>query len=506
MHSGDRANTKGHPTHGGSVFAALRTERVRPRQIRKAPYAWRLAVGTVCFGAFMGQLDASIVTLIFPALRREFHTSLASVQWVSLSYLLALVAFLIPVGRFSDAHGRKLMYLYGFWVFTIASAACGFAPNLLTLIGFRVVQGAGAAMLQANSVAIVTTSTPPHRLRMALGVQAAAQALGLAMGPTLGGLLVDGAGWRWVFWLNIPVGLLGLVAGRYLLPRTRHRTPLEGLDIVGLALLTAATSSTLLCLSAASGLPLAPATIAGLVVVAVGSGYLLFRRRGMTTGQLLDLTLLRRPAIRTGLGVALCGYLILFGPLVLVPIALIRAGNSATYAGLVLTPLPAGFALAAIGANKVLSAGWADHRRATTGLIITVTALAGMLAAPLAASFLVPLLALLGIGLGIFTPANNHIVMTAIPPDRTGVGGGLLNTTRGLGTALGVALTTLGLRVGVSNHSDIGPRLALGILLIVAVAASVMTWTPSPAHDGAKMQPATQPEHPSGRQCRGLKY
>jgi MFS family permease len=203
----------------------------------------------------MGQLDASIVTLTYGSLRTEFHTSLAAVEWVSLAYLLTLVALLIPAGWLADAHGRKLLYLYGFAVFTLASAACGLAPSLEALVGFRVVQAAGAALMQSNSVALVTTSAPRERMRAALGGQAAAQALGLALGPTVGGALVSTLGWRWVFGVNVPIGLVALVAGHYLLPRTRARTRAAGFDWQGLALLAVATTSALLGVSAVSGLP-----------------------------------------------------------------------------------------------------------------------------------------------------------------------------------------------------------------------------------------------------------
>ena len=117
--------------------------------------------------------------------------------------------------------GRKLVYTYGFGVFTAASAACGLAPGLTALIAFRLVQAAGAAMLQANSVALVTTSVPKARMRLALGMQAGAQSLGLALGPTLGGLITVTVGWRFVYWFNVPVGIMTVVAARYLLPRTR---------------------------------------------------------------------------------------------------------------------------------------------------------------------------------------------------------------------------------------------------------------------------------------------
>src|SRR6202034_3172345 len=142
-------------------------------------------------------------------------------QWVSLAYLLVLTALLVPAGRWSDRAGRKLLYLYGFVVFSAASAACGLAPSLGVLVALRVVQAGGAALLQANSVALVVTSVPARTRRAALGVQAAAQAVGLASGPVIGGLLVATAGWRWVFFLNVPVGVLAVVAGVYLLPRTR---------------------------------------------------------------------------------------------------------------------------------------------------------------------------------------------------------------------------------------------------------------------------------------------
>ncbi|MBV9750345.1 MAG: MFS transporter, partial [Acetobacteraceae bacterium] len=180
------------------------TEPPRPEVIRRYPRAPWLAVGVVCFGAFMGQLDASIVTLTFRPMQHEFGAPLAAVQWVSLAYLLALVAMLAPAGRVADAVGRKLVYGYGFIIFTAGSAACGLAPSLGLLIAFRVAQAAGAAMLQANSVALVATSVPAARMRLALSVQAAAQSVGLGLGPTLGGLLTQTAGWRAVYWINVP--------------------------------------------------------------------------------------------------------------------------------------------------------------------------------------------------------------------------------------------------------------------------------------------------------------
>src|ERR1700752_5018319 len=170
------------------VHRSIWQEPPRPAVVRESRLAPWLAVGVVCFGAFMGQLDASIVTITFPAMERDFGVPVAAVQWVSLIYLLGLVALLAPAGRLGDAVGRKLVYTYGFAVFPVGSAACGLTPSLGALVLLRLVQSVGAAMLQSNSVALVTTSAPKDRMRFALGVQAGAQANGLAPGPTPGGL------------------------------------------------------------------------------------------------------------------------------------------------------------------------------------------------------------------------------------------------------------------------------------------------------------------------------
>jgi MFS family permease len=166
-------------------------------------YMW-FVVGTICIGAFMGQLDASIAQLVLPTLERFFHARLSLVSWVALAYLLALAGTLPFFGRLADMFGRKLLYTGGFVVFMAGSALAGYAPTLTFLIGARVFQAMGAGLLQANSVAIITAAAGPARRGRAIGVQGAAQAIGLSTGPALGGLLIQSLGWRWVFWINVP--------------------------------------------------------------------------------------------------------------------------------------------------------------------------------------------------------------------------------------------------------------------------------------------------------------
>ena len=153
------------------------------RSSGSAPNAHWFAVAAVCVGAFMGQLDASIVTVALPTLQHTFDVSVGAVTWVGLSYLLVLVATVTAVGRFADMWGRKLLYVYGFLIFTLASVLCGLAPGLGWLCGFRALQAIGAAMLQANSLAIIVLVVPAAALGRAIGFQGAAQALGSGAGP-----------------------------------------------------------------------------------------------------------------------------------------------------------------------------------------------------------------------------------------------------------------------------------------------------------------------------------
>ena len=317
----------------------------RPHAVARLRWAPWLAVGSVCVGAFMGQLDASIASLALPAISRNFGSPLAVVQWVALAYLLTLIALVAPVGRWSDTYGRKLLYLYGFGVFTLGSAACGVAPTLGLLIAARVFQAVGAAMLQANSVALIRTSVHPSRLRLAFGIQGTAQAVGLALGPTVGGLLLQLGSWRWLFAINIPAGALGLIAGWLLLPRTRHRRPTTPFDLPGLALFVPGITAGTWALSALTSHPW-PGTAA--LAVSIGLLAWFFHRSGVNRHPLLDLEVLRRPLFVLPLAAGPLAYATFFGVLFALPLFL-RTTTPLSIAaiGLVLTCLPAGLALTA---------------------------------------------------------------------------------------------------------------------------------------------------------------
>lgn len=463
------------------IGPSLLREPPRPERIRRRTDAHWLVVATVCVGAFMGQLDASIVTLAFPTLKAEFHTTLAMVEWVGLAYLLALAGTVTAVGRLADMVGRKLLYTYGFGVFTLASAGCALAPSLSVLVLCRVVQGVGAAMLQANSVALITTAMPRGRLGRGIGAQGTAQALGLAVGPAVGGLLIALGGWRLLFLINVPVGLVGTAAGWLLLPRTRDLAPRTRFDWTGLALFIPAVSALLLALSLGAGGQLGmPASLA-VSAIAIGAAVGFLRHERHTPAPMLDLGLFTRRQFSAGVSAGLLGYLVLFGVLFVTPFFLEGVwGLHTGSAGLALAVLPAALGLAAPVAG-VLTDRHGPRTPTILGMLVTA---AGLLGLAVTASMHEPIgamagaLAVVGLGVGVFTPANNTAVMSSAPPRQSGVAGGVLNLTRGVGTALGVALTGLvfDLAAGRATPAALPATLVqrgfvVAVLLLAATAA-----------------------------------
>jgi EmrB/QacA subfamily drug resistance transporter len=420
----------------------LLREPARPRRIATASWGPALVVATVCIGAFMGQLDASIVSLALPAIGTDLHASTAATEWVALSYLLTLVSLVAPIGRVADTIGRKLLYTYGFGVFALASLACGLAPNLLTLDIFRVLQAFGAAMLQANSVALIATAVPRRMLGRAVGVQGAAQAVGLALGPAAGGLLLQLGSWRLLFLLSVPAGVLGVATGWFFLPRSRDLAARRPVDWRGLALFVPSVASLMLALSLATRAEPA-ALLGGLGVIALVFGVLFGRHARRAEAPLLDLGLFRRRAFSAGLTSGLLSYTATFGLLFTAPLALaaayhLRSGRS----GVVLTLLPVALGLTAPFAGR-LADRWGFRAVTATGMAVATVGLLGIALSRPSLGLFAVLLVVIGVGLGLFTPANNASVMASAPKHESGAAAGILNMTRGLGTALGIAAATL---------------------------------------------------------------
>jgi EmrB/QacA subfamily drug resistance transporter len=439
-----------------------------------------LVLVTVCIGAFMNQLDASIVTVAFPTLQRSFHAGLGSVTWVGLSYLLVLVGLVTGVGRMADMVGRKLLYMYGFIVFIIGSGLCALAPSLLALDGFRVLQGVGAAMIQANSVAILVLALPREKLGRGIGIQGAAQALGLALGPTIGGLLIALGGWRLIFFVNVPVGIVGTVMAWFLIPRSRHLQDRVPFDWLGLGLFVPAVAALLSAVSFGNSAGWTSPAIIGLFLLAVALGAAFIRRERHTPDPMLDLTLFKRVPFAAGIASGLLSYLVLFGTLFVVPFYLERALHlSPGRSGLMLGVMPIALGITAPVAGR-LAEQLGARPLTVAGMAISAAVMGALIVAHGSLLFIVVELAVLGVGLGLFTPPNNAAIMGAVPREQSGLASGVLNMTRGMGTAMGLAFSSLvfGLVAG-SEHASAalvtsGFKASAAFLGLIALMAMVL--------------------------------
>lgn len=436
----------------------------RPRRVAQSPRAAALVVATVCIGALMGQLDASIVSVALPKMSQQLHAGLGAVEWVSLSYVLTLVALVAPIGAWADSVGRKALYVGGFAVFTAASAGCAAAPGLVVLCLCRVVQACGAALMQANSVALIAAATPRSRLGRMVGLQAAAQAIGLAAGPAIGGALLAAGSWRLLFLVNVPAGIVGVVTGATMLPRSRDLAPARRIDPRSVALFVPVVGLTLLAMSLAASSGTARMVAPVAAAAGCAGGWWFVRQERRTARPLVTPDVIRAPGLRRSLLAALSGYAVLFGTLVSIPLYL-HAAHRASLAttGLLLAALPVG-----IGAVAPLAGHLADRSPVVVsrgGLALAVVVLAVVGAAHLAGGQLALLLAALGAGLGAFTPANNRAVMLAAPPGASGAAAGLLNMTRGLGTAAGTAVAV----VAFGTTADPAAGLLAAALALVGV-------------------------------------
>src|SRR3977135_3937864 len=199
---------------------------------------WTL--GAVSVGLFMIMLDNTVVNVALPSMRRSLHMSLSELEWVVAGYALTFAAFMLIGGKLADFLGRRLIFAIGLAVFTGASLACGLAPNGGFLIGARVVQGLGGALMNPATLSIITATFPPRERGKAIGIWAGVSAMALAIGPLVGGLITEQVSWNWVFFINVPVGLLGIVVARLVITESRDESEEQRLDLPGLVVSGAA--------------------------------------------------------------------------------------------------------------------------------------------------------------------------------------------------------------------------------------------------------------------------
>jgi EmrB/QacA subfamily drug resistance transporter len=404
-------------------------------------YKWR-AMLVVSIGIFMATLDASIVNIALPTLTDYFNTDLATIEWVILSYLLTITTLLLTLGRLSDMYGRKPMFMAGLLTFTLGSGLCSLSASADQLIAFRVVQGLGAAMIMANSPAIITAVFPHTERGKALGLMGTVVSIGSMTGPVMGGLLISWMGWQSIFYINIPVGLLGTVyAFKTLEPDQLHGS--QKFDIQGAILMFMSLVSLVLAITRGQALGWdSPAIIGLFTLFAVFlAGFVIVEKRA--DQPMVDLSLFRNRPFSASNASGFLSFIAMFAVILLMPFYMEEIlGYNPRLVGMAFVAVPLVMALVAP------VSGWISDRTNSfllSSLGMAIASLALFLLANLDqdATFIdiVVRMGMIGLGMGLFQSPNNSIVMGSVPKNRLGIAGGTLGMVRNLGMVTGIAIS-----------------------------------------------------------------
>jgi EmrB/QacA subfamily drug resistance transporter len=436
-----------------------------------------LAVGV---GTFMSALDGSVVNTVLPVMAGSFGSDIATIQWVVTLYLLVVSALLLSFGRLGDLRGHKVVYVTGFMVFVLGSALCGLAPTAGALIACRALQAVGAAMLFANSPAILTRNFPPAQRGQALGLRATLTYLGQMVGPFLGGWLAVQFSWRAVFYINVPVGVLALLLSLRFIPRDAPADHAERFDLAGALTFMGGLVALLLGLNQGHALGWASPPILALLALAgllLGTFVAIERR---VPHPMLDLGLFRRRLFSAAAASAVLNFLCVYGILFLLPFYLIQGRDlSPAQAGLLLTMQPLVMIVVA-PLSGTLSDRIGSRLPATLGMAILAVALflLSRLGPHSSVGDVVVPLAIAGLGTGIFISPNNSALMGAAPRHQQGIAAGILATARNVGMMLGVGLVGAIFTTALAQGEAICPATALfgavDASFLVATGAAIL--------------------------------
>ncbi|MGD8466739.1 MAG: DHA2 family efflux MFS transporter permease subunit [Anaerolineae bacterium] len=397
-------------------------------------------MAAVAMGIFLATIDGSIVNVALPTLTREFGAEFAVVQWVVLAYLLAVTTLMLSVGRLGDMIGKKPLYATGFVVFTAGSVLCGLSPTIYWLIGFRVLQAIGAAMMMALGMAIVTEAFPRSERGKALGLSGSMVSVGIVIGPVLGGLLIGALSWHWIFYVNLPIGIVGTWMVLRFVPNLKPPGE-QRFDLLGAVTLFICLMALLMALTLGQQVGFTDAWVVGLLASSLIFlvAFLTLERR--IQEPMIDLGLFRNRLFNINLVTGFVTFISLSGTIILMPFYLENVlGYDPQAVGFLLAIVPI-----AVGITSPIS-GTLSDRFGTRP--ITVIGLSILLLGFLAVSTLstdttslgyVLRFLPIGIGVGVFQSPNNSAVMGAVPPQRLGVASGLLSVTRTLGQTTGIA-------------------------------------------------------------------
>ena len=471
----------------------------------------RWALASLSLAMLLSSLGTSIANVGLPTMAEAFNASFQNVQWIVLAYLLAITTLIVSVGRLGDIIGRRRLLLAGIFVFTVASILCGMAPTLWLLVAARAVQGLGAAVMMALALAFVGETVSKEKTGSAMGLLGTMSAIGTALGPSLGGVLIAVLGWRAIFLVNLPLGILAFgLAYRYLpVDRQGAKAERASFDMLGTLLLALTLAAYALAMTIGRG-SFGWRNIALLVATAVGVG-LFVRAQARAASPLIRLTMFRDPTLSAGFAMSALVSTVLMATLVVGPFYLSRAlGLDAVLVGIVLSIGPLAVALTGVQVGRIVDQVGA-HGTIVVGLIAIATGslLLGMLRSSLTGY--IASLVVITVGYALFQTANNTAVMRDVHPDQRGVISGLLNLSRNLGLITGASamgavfafasavtdITTAhpeSVASGMRGTFAVSAILAV-IALVIAVGSRAITATaavPTTFHDARRREPRSE--------------
>ncbi len=414
---------------------------MRARLLAEENRKWWTLV-SVSFALFMIMLDNTVVNVALPAIQRDLGIGVAELEWVVTGYALSFAVLMLSGGKLADMFGRRRIFLIGLAVFTLASLLCGLAGSAELLIAARVLQGVGSAFMMPATLSIITATFPPRERGAALGIWAGVSAMALAIGPLVGGLLTEHIGWNWIFYVNVPVGLVGIVAARLIIPESRDTSHEQRLDLPGLLTSGVALLALVYALIEAGSRGWTSPLILGLFALALvaGTAFVL-----LELGQrlpLFEMTLFRDPTFVGANTVALLVSLAMFGVFFFISLFMQNVlGYSAVRAGAAFLPMTLLIILVAPIAGKSsdrLGSRWLM----TGGMTLLGCSLLVFAQLQSDSSYLalLPGMVLGGLGMASTMTPMTAAALSSVPVDKAGVGSGMLNTFRQVGGALGIAI------------------------------------------------------------------
>jgi len=434
---------------------------VRARIFAEENKKW-WTLGAVSFGLFMIMLDNTIVNVALPSIQRELHIGISELEWVVNGYALTFAVLMLTGGKLADLFGRRFIFIVGLVIFTGASLACGLAPSANFLIGARVVQGVGSALMNPATLSIITATFPPRQRGMAIGIWAGVSALALAIGPLVGGLITQHISWGWIFFINVPVGILAIVVARFVIKESRDTSAEQRLDLPGLLTSAIGLFALIYALIEANTYGWTSARILGFFALAVIGlvAFVLLELRQRVP--MLDLSLFRNPIFAGANAIMLLVALAMFGVFFYVSLYVQNVlGYSPTQAGATFLPMTLCIVFLAPIAGRFTDR-YGPRWLIAAGMTLVAGSLVIFAQLDLNSTFwnIFPGLLIGGAGMAMAMAPTTATAMHAVPVDKAGVGSAVLNSMRQVGGSLGIAL--MGAIVASYVHSPATDPRALG--------------------------------------------